>query len=271
MFNNYLLRWFDHWLKDVDNGIMDEPPVMIHDSGSGETRYENELPPLKRTQWTKFYLRSNTTRPSSSPQGLVSLEAPVAQDEPDKYNAPRLGHASVDLSGGKPVLAYATPPLEKDVRVWGSLSATIYGSIETSNTSTWAWFVNLYDVATDGTIMSVSKGNLKACYRDVDESKSKPGHPWHPFDKVVNLKTNEIYDFLIELQPMFYTFKKGHKIQLEIMSDDPEFKIDNYGDLLPGLFPAEVSVYHDQLHPSHLLMPVVPDAPMIAPVKEPLF
>lgn len=31
--NQTLLRWFDYWLKDVDNGIMDEPPVTVFTLG----------------------------------------------------------------------------------------------------------------------------------------------------------------------------------------------------------------------------------------------
>ena len=51
------LRFFDYWLKGVDNGVMNEPPVKLairkgHDEI--EWRHENEWP-LARTQWTKFY------------------------------------------------------------------------------------------------------------------------------------------------------------------------------------------------------------------------
>ena len=38
--------------------------------------------------------------------------------------------------------------------------------------------------------------------------------------------------------------------------------------LLP--WPVENTVYHDTAHPSHLLLPVIPDAPETAPVEPPL-
>src|SRR6187200_1962723 len=51
------LRFLDHWLKGIDNGVMDEPPVKLAIRKGGdaiEWRHEHEWP-LARTQWTKFY------------------------------------------------------------------------------------------------------------------------------------------------------------------------------------------------------------------------
>ena len=52
------LRWFDHWLKDIDTGIMAEPPVklIIRTGGNKEPyqfRFEDEWP-IARTKWTKL-------------------------------------------------------------------------------------------------------------------------------------------------------------------------------------------------------------------------
>ena len=51
------LRFFDHWLKGIDNGVMDEPPVKLairKGRDEIEWRHEHEWP-LARTQWTKYY------------------------------------------------------------------------------------------------------------------------------------------------------------------------------------------------------------------------
>ncbi len=51
------IRFFDYWLKGIDNGVMDEPPVKLairKGRDEIEWRYEHEWP-LARTQWTKFY------------------------------------------------------------------------------------------------------------------------------------------------------------------------------------------------------------------------
>src|SRR5450631_147671 len=52
------LRFFDCWLKGIDNGVMDEPPVKLairQGGGAVAWRHENEWP-LARTRWSKFYL-----------------------------------------------------------------------------------------------------------------------------------------------------------------------------------------------------------------------
>jgi DNA-binding transcriptional regulator YhcF (GntR family) len=51
-----------------------------------------------------------------------------------------------------------------------------------TTTSLWAHFVTIADMAPDGSVRPVSNGNLKAYYREVDESKSSEQWPWHPFD-----------------------------------------------------------------------------------------
>ena len=58
-FHDEIVRWYDHWLKGKDTGIMDGkvPPIKIFVHGINEWHYENEWP-LARTKWTKFYLRS---------------------------------------------------------------------------------------------------------------------------------------------------------------------------------------------------------------------
>ena len=262
--NRQMLRWFDHWLKGIDTGIMDEPEVAIFDSGTRQWRYE-EAYPIKRAQWTPFYLRAGTSGPATqAPYGMLSRTGP-AQEAPDSYALP----ASIaQLSGGKPVAAYVTSPLETDLRIWGPLSLMLYAASSQVDT---AWFVKIMDLKPDGSAAMVSKGNLKASYRALDESMSGPGQPFHPFERQDLLEPNTIYEFQIELVPMFHTFRRGHRLQLQIASEDVQYsnhmrQIDV--QLLP--WPVENTLFHDRDHPSRLLLPVVPDAPEIAPVSPPV-
>ena len=69
------LRWFDYWLKGIDTGILDEPPVKLMIRTGGGTlndyqfRFENEWP-LARTKWTKFYLQADRADPLADPMGV---------------------------------------------------------------------------------------------------------------------------------------------------------------------------------------------------------
>jgi predicted acyl esterase len=260
----YVLRWLDHWLKGKDTGIMKEPEVAIFDGASRNWRYENEYP-LKRTKWTKFYFHGKTTTSKKETiYGSLSLEAP-ATEKPDKYKLP---DSTALLLAGKPVLVYATPSLKKDIRVWGPLSVTLYGSSTEKDT---AWFVRLFDVGPKNELKFLSRGILKGSFREVDKERSRPGQPFHPFQNPVSLEPKKVYEFQIEMKPVFYTFKAGHKIRVEIASDDVSY----FGSLhsldiqrLP--MPVENTIYHDTRYPSHLLLPVITDAPIIKKVEPPL-
>ena len=64
-YEDFALRWFDYWLKGIDNGIMDEPPIRIFVMGANVWRDEHEWP-LARTQFTNFYLHSQGNAQFSS-------------------------------------------------------------------------------------------------------------------------------------------------------------------------------------------------------------
>jgi uncharacterized protein len=259
--NRQMLRWFDHWLKGIDTGIMNEPEVAIFDSGTRQWRYEKEYP-LRRANWSRLYLRAAPG--SGGPHGRLTGDAPGAE-APDRI---RLPDSLALLAAGKPVLAYATPPLEKDLRVWGPLSLTLHASSSQVDT---AWFVKVTDLKPDGNAAMVSKGNLRASFRAVEESRSAPGQPFHPFERQELLGPGRIYEFLIELVPMFHTFRAGHRLQLQIASEDIQYSNPmRQIDVQALPWPVTNTIYHDARHASHLLLPVVPDAPEIEPVKPPL-
>jgi predicted acyl esterase len=261
--NLLILKWLDFWLKGIDNGIMQGPPVTIYDEATGEWRHENEYP-LARTRWTPFYLHTNPKGSSTEPPyGLLSTDLPGRED-PDRIVMPDAMYA---LYAGKPLLAYATDRLEKDLKVWGPLSVVLYGATNAMDT---AWFVKLGDTDENGHTTLLVNGLLKASYRKVDEKLSSPGQPFLTFRDSEPPESGKIYQFPIELTPIFHTFRKGHKIWLQIASDDLEHHTRHHtlftAETLP--MPGVNLVYHDSLRPSHLLLPVIPDAPETKPVEQ---
>jgi predicted acyl esterase len=303
-FNRYILRWLDYWLKRIDTGIMDEPEIAIFDNGTGTWRYENEYP-LARTQWQKYYLHGNT-RPEGT-SGLISRTEPGKGDKPEAYHNISLDTemlAAYGITGesenqNRPpwYAVYMTLPLEEDLRVWGPVSFILYASTTEEVTTDWSFFVKMGEMVPEGiplnpvtgrpevkpevtdawTPLQVhiwSWGNLKAKFREVDKKMSRLGMPWHPYRQPEELKPNDIYQFQIEMQPVFKTFKKGCRIWLKIASDDALYSTWDSSSryVQRPLSPEknEVSLYQDAEHPSHLLLPVIPDAPEILSVKPPL-
>ncbi|MFC1920463.1 CocE/NonD family hydrolase [Chloroflexota bacterium] len=301
-FNQHILRWLDYWLKGIDTGIMDEPEVAVYDNGTGQWQYENEFP-LKRTQWTKFHLRGKNK--DDDKYGIIS-RTPPEEEKPDVYHNISLNTAltasyGISAAAAKPEkarnVAYISAPLEEDLRVWGPASFTLYASTMEEVTSDWSFFIKMGEMVPDGVPLNPvtgspeikpeandlwtpqevqiwSWGSLKAKFRQVEESMSGQGTPWHTFQNPEDIKPNTVYEFQIELQPIFKTFRKGCRIWLKIASDDALYSTwdssSEYVETPSSPEKDEISIYHDRNHPSHLLLPVIPDAPETEPVKSPL-
>jgi predicted acyl esterase len=246
--NSEIIRWYDHWLKGIDNGIMDEPPVKIFIMGANQWRYEREWP-VTRAKPTKFYLRGW--------KGL-SLEPELYYDEPDCFIQQPLY-----LSSKTEFLRYMTPALQEDIEIIGPIALYLFASIDTDDTN---WMVALYDVDIDEDGSEIrpplTHGWLKASHRALDEKRSSPLQPHHPHTSSEPVVPGEIYEYAIEIGPMANLFRAGHRIKLEIKSiDSPK---DPAMHKPPGSFHICSSkitlhkIYRDRQHPSHLLMPIVP-------------
>jgi predicted acyl esterase len=295
-FNQHILRWLDFWLKGIETGIMNEPEVAIYDNGTGRWRYENEYP-VKRTRWIKYYLREKTN--AKETHGLIS-QSPPGEETPDVYHNISLNTAltvsygmSTAPSADPTSVVYLSAPLEENVCVGGPVSFNLFASTTEEITSDWSFFVKMGEMVPDGVPLNPvtgdpeikpeatdkftpqevqiwTWGSLKAKFREVDETLSRPGMPWHTFQNPEDIKPDTIYEFQIELQPVFKTFRKGCRIWLKIACDDALFSTWDVSSryVETPLAPAQnkISIYHDLKHASYLLLPIIPGAPEIEPV-----
>jgi len=237
------MRWYDHWLKGIDTGIMDEPPISLFITGINQWRYEEEWP-LPGTEWTKFYLRCWEE---------LSLEPELFTGEPDCFLQQPLF-----FSNKRDTCNYLTPPLAKDVEVIGPGAFYFHASIDQNDTS---WIVKLFDVDESGSeVLYLGTSYLKASHRAVDESKSKPYAPWHPHTSSELIIPGEIYEYAIELLPIGHVFKAGHRIKLQVGSVESPKDAEMLIHYHPHLGSSKTTVhklYRDKEHQSHLLLPVI--------------
>jgi len=247
-FHDEIIRWYDYWLKGIDTGIMDEPPIKIFITGIDEWRYENEWP-LERTKWTKFYLRSRH-RLLMEPEPFDIESVP-----PDGfYQAP------LTVTDKVYSLNYKSPPFLEDTEITGPAALYLYASIDTDDTN---WMVNIYDVDPFGKRIKVTTGWLKASHREIDENKSTPWRPYHPHTRALPVPPGEIILYQIKIYPFSNVFRKKHCIELEIRSieppEDPEI-----GILPPDGFHLNSGratthkIYRDKINQSYLLLPIIP-------------
>ncbi|MHA1604925.1 MAG: CocE/NonD family hydrolase [Candidatus Freyarchaeota archaeon] len=245
LYHDEVLRWYDYWLKGINNGIMREPPVKIFVMGINQWRMENEWP-LARTRWTKYYLHNN---------GLLDTNPPGDGEKPDRYIYEPLNKRKKDKA--KYRVRYETQPLEEDTEVTGPIALCLYALSTDTDPD---WIVRIEDVAPDGTRTVLTKGWLKASHRDLDKRKSKPWQPYHPHRKIKPIKPSRVYEYAIEILPTSNVFSAGHRIGLEISSDDGEpTRLTDFvfSHLLSGR-KMRNTIFHNPEYPSHLLLPIIP-------------
>jgi predicted acyl esterase len=257
-------RWFDHWLKGEENGIMDEPAVRYYMMASAE---KDAISP--KNQW----IEAASWPPSSSPQrlylhgnGALSLTAPVEQGAPTIYPAdpanpvPTKGGANLGgelgpmdqrVIGDRPdYLRFTSEPLEEDVVVAGHIEVELWAATDGPDTD---FMVKLVDVYPDGYEATILDNPLRARYRfgrssAADVKMMTPGQP----EKLT-----------IDLWSTAQTFEKGHRIAVHVSSSNyPRFEVNPNTGEAPGeaTIPpriAQNSIYHDAAHPSAIVLPVI--------------
>ena len=272
------LRFLDCWLKDIDNGVMDEPPVKLairKGRDEIEWRHEHEWP-LARTQWTKFYfdLAAPAADKPHNAGGLTS-------GNPDRtasrtYPATGLGTmgstsaASSQVMGGgiKPGMGIAleTAPLADDVEVTGPLAASFWVSSSSEDMDLFLTLRNfdadgneVLETGQQGTPVPVAKGWLRVSHRELDPELSLPYRPYHKHTRRLFLAPGEIVRVQVEIWPTSMVFKRGHRIRLDIQPRD------GVGSQSYMHYHADYNTGTNTIHAggdkdSYLLLPIIPAA-----------
>ena len=284
------LRWFDRWLKGMDNGVDREAPVRVFVMGGGDGRKnaegrlnhgghwrsEREWPPA-RTRYTRYYLGADgylgTSPPPSSAEpsryladprspvptigGNISSAAEImdggAFDQQESARFYGCAEPYLPLASRHDVLVFATPPLQEDIEVTGPVVVKLWAGSSAVDTDFTAKLVDVHPPNEDypkGFDMNITDGVIRGRYRD-------------SFEKAELMTPGVVYEFTLELYPTSNLFAMGHRIRVDIASSNfPRLDVNpNTGEPL-GLsrrtVVAENAVYHDADRPSHIVLPVVP-------------
>ena len=252
------LRWFDHWLKDIDNGVDREPPVRYFVMGAGQWKSAPTWPP-PGLEDTTFYLGS--AGDAARPDGSGALSATPASAVPaDTYRydpfdpVPTLWTTALmagasdrrQLEHRRDILVFRTPPLAADLEIAGRPEVILYAASSAPDTDFFAWLV---DEDPEGAALEVACGMVRARHRNSREREDF-------------LIPGEVTEFRIVLGHTACRFRAGHRLRLDISSSDfPNFdRNHNVGrnDLFdPELAVAEQTLYHSDTYRSRLLLPGV--------------
>jgi putative CocE/NonD family hydrolase len=259
------LRWFDRWLKGIDNGIDREPPVRVFAMGENRWRSDDSFP-LSGTRATAYYLHSGGHANSRFGDGTLSLIPPTADEPSDKYRydpanpVPFITAPDFHQIGGPDdyqaverrddVLVFTSTVITEPFTVCGLLRATIYASSSARDTD---WTVKLLDVWPNGFAQRLNDGIVRARFRDGNER-----------EKLLTPGAVEKYD--VDLWGTCQRFEAGHRLRVEVSSSAfPKFDRNfNTGGSLgkdtAGVI-ADQALYHDRARPSQIVLPIVPATP----------
>jgi hypothetical protein len=265
-------RFLDYWLKGIDNGVMDEPPVKLAiRKGRDEIEWRDEHEwPLARTQWTKLYFDL------SKPDAAALVHDNPAAASSRSYAATSLGSmgstsaASSQVMGGgiKPGMGVSleTAPLPEDLEVTGPLMANLWVVSATEDMDLFLTLRNIdpdgnevMETGQQGTPVPVAKGWLRVSHRELDPELTLPYRPYHSHRRRLYLEPGEIVEVQVEIWPTSMVFKRGHRIRLDVQPRDgvgSQSYLHYHADYNTGTN----TVYAGGDKPSYLLLPVIPNA-----------
>jgi putative CocE/NonD family hydrolase len=283
-------RWFDCWVKGVDNGVAHEPAVRVFVMGGGSGRRnahdrlehggfwrEAETWPLPQTEFTRFHLHPGRSLLIASPgksnaplsfiadplDPVPTIGGALSSGGPVMYSGAYDQRTAANIFGAKPpygplaergdVLVFQTPPLPEDLEIAGPLELLLWVASDGPDADIHAKLIDLYPPNADypnGFAMNLSEGLLRLRYRDSWEAPT-PLEPGRP------------YAVSVEMFPCANLFKRGHRLRLDLAgSNFPHFDVNPNSGEPEGSAArprrAITTIFVDAARPSHLVLPVIP-------------
>jgi putative CocE/NonD family hydrolase len=287
--NDFRTMWFDTWLKGLDTGLKDQPPMLLFIMGGGDGRmndqgrmnhggawrFENEWP-FARTRFTPYYLHGDGSfSPEMSKSGTASTtyefdpNNPVPtmggnnsggiiaragafhqKERPDFYGCQE---PYLALESRPDILVFQTEPLDEDVEVTGPVTVNLWISSSAPDTDFTAKLIDVCPANADypdGFHMNLTDSIMRVRYRE-------------SYEKEKLMTPGEVVQVSFPLYPTGNLFKRGHRIRVDISSSNfPRFDVNpNTGDALGQerrKLPAQNTVHHSVDHPSHVVLPIIP-------------
>jgi predicted acyl esterase len=255
-----MLNWFDIWMKKNGKGIDDIPVVQYFVMGDPADSKNNANVWKTAEDWPvpakikPFYFNANgKLRPRPSKKADTSLSYKYDPENP----VPTIGGANLIIKKGprdqRPVeerpdvLLFTSGELKKPVEITGPVKVRLWASSTAKDTD---FTAKLCDVYPDGRSMIVADGIIRARHRN-------------SIEKSELIEPGKIYEYEIDLWSTSLLFCPGHRVRVAISSSNsPRFEPNPNTGRPSGMDDqtkvATNTIYLNEKHPSHILLPVVP-------------
>ncbi|HSA94098.1 MAG TPA: CocE/NonD family hydrolase [Terriglobales bacterium] len=249
-YDQIVLRWMDHYLRGIENGVEREKPVRVFAMGANRWREYDAWPP-PATQ-TSFFLATDQkkmgslhSKPVRAARSFSEFLSDPAAPVSDPFAQTTGAHDYRALVGRPDVLVFDSEPLSQAMEVTGPIRAEIYFSCDAPDTDLWA---RLLDVAPDGSAFNLMSPGL-----DVLRASYALGHKLVP---------GRIYRLDFTNLLTSNRFEKGHRIRVQVSTAFFPHMSHNLHTGKSEIDSAEmrkatVRIYHDRVRRSRIVLPVV--------------
>ena len=252
-------RFFDKYLKGIDNGWEKEPKIEVQVRAPGDKikrTAQSTAWPLAEARHVKFHLDAGTkTLGGTAPSASASASYP-------------------SLTQG---VNFTTAKFEKDTEIVGPVMLKLFVS---SSTADMDIFATLCAFDPDGKEMTfigaperfcpVTQGWLRVSQRKTDPTRSSDYFPYHPHDEKQPLTPNQVYEVEVEVWPMGLFLPKGSALKLIIAGTDFErpgskppfqgvawFTHNDPTDRPKAIYDSTNTIHTGGAQQSYLLLPVL--------------
>jgi putative CocE/NonD family hydrolase len=263
-------RWFDYWLKSIDNGIENEPPIRYYviDAPAGADWRTAATWPIPEATPTDFFFRDGKAGSAGSfNDGRLLRVAPQVREASDArvidttatlgpgnrwantYGGP-VGYPDLAPNDAKG-FTWTSAPLASPVEVIGHPVVHLW---VTSSARDFDAMVYLEDVDSTGTSTYVTEGVLRASHRALAQPPfDNFGLPWpRSFQGDAVPLPAEPAELVFDLHPTAKRFPSGHRIRVTLQGADRNTHVAVHPKR-----PPRVAVYRDVARPSRIVLPIV--------------
>ncbi len=262
-------KFFNYFLKDKGN--FDASEATVYETGSNKWRHFNQWPPANSVKEDLYFAanKSLSGEKESSPKDFDQYVSDPANPVPytsvvaGKRNNGYMVEDQRFAVNRSDVLAYESPVLKKDITIAGKISADLFVSLSTTDAD---FVVKLIDVIPPGEIKETDAKNdaVSGDFQQMVRAEIMRGKFRNSYEKPQPFIPGKISEVRINLNYVCHTFKKGHRIMVQVQSSwfplvdiNPQ-KFLRIPDATEKDFQKSlIHIYHDEKHPSKITISVL--------------
>ncbi|SDZ84800.1 CocE/NonD family hydrolase [Microbulbifer marinus] len=235
VYGTEMLRWFDFWLKGIQNGVMDEPEIHVAEVDTMRESWQwIPLPGFPQVNdRVSLYFEATS---SANPGHLLSTQLPEKGAAEYQVNLDTTTGTATrwDSNYGTQVnypdmsenddrsLTFTTPPVDKDMVIAGVPLVKMYLSATTPDADVYAL---LEEVDGNGRSHYITEGSLRVSLRKESQAPwNALGIPWHRAyqEDQQMLTPGEVVEINFDIMPVVYRINKGNRLRVAIMGADKD-------------------------------------------------